>query len=96
MKLCKDLTATEFKRSLKEFVARSDNGKTFIATNKWLKTLKRNEDLMNYLVTNRIQWKFNLSRAAWWGGSFERLIGIMKRSLSKNVGNRMLTFTELE
>ena len=74
LKLCRELTAPEFQRSLKGFVARrglpksmvSDSGKTFVATNKWLKTLKRNENLTNYLVTNRIQWKFNLPRAAWW------------------------------
>ena len=104
LKLCKDLTAPEFKRSLKEFVARrglpksivSDNGKTFVATSRWLKTLQRNEDLMNCLVSHRIQWKFNLSRAAWWGGFFERLIGIMKRSMSEVVGKRMFTFPKLE
>ena len=104
LKLCKDLTADEFKRTMKEFVARrgtprmmvSDNGKTFIATSKWLKKLKKNEELMNYLATQRIVWRFHLSRAPWWGGFFERLIGIMKRSLSKVVGRSLLKFHELE
>ncbi|PFX26426.1 hypothetical protein AWC38_SpisGene8896 [Stylophora pistillata] len=44
LKLCRDLTATEFQRALKEFVARrpcpqtmaSDNGKTFLTTGRWL------------------------------------------------------------
>ena len=62
LKLCKDLTADEFKRTMKEFVARrgtprmmvSDNGKTFMATSKWLKKLKKNEELTNYLITQRI------------------------------------------
>ena len=104
LKLCKDLTADEFKRTMKEFVARrgtprmivSDNGKTFIATSKWLKKLKKKEELMNYLAMQRIVWRFNLSRAPWWGGFFERLIGIMKRSLSKVVGRSLLRFHELE
>ena len=74
----------------------SDNGKTFVATKKWLKVLKKNEDLMNYLATQRIKWTFNLSLAPWWGGFFERLIGIMKRSLLKVVGKKLLTFQELE
>ena len=103
-KLCRDLAAQEFKRAMKEFVARrgppqvmvSDNRKTFVATKKWLKSLKKNEDLMNYLATQRIKWKFNLSCAPWWGGFFERLVGIMKRSLSKVVGKKLLTFQELE
>ena len=104
LKLCQDLAASEFKRAMKEFVARrgppqvmvSDNGKTFVTTKKWLKALKKNEDLMNYLATQRIKWKFNLSRAPWWGGFFERLIGIMKKSLSEVVGKKLLTFQELE
>ncbi|XP_065051285.1 uncharacterized protein LOC135680959 [Rhopilema esculentum] len=104
LKLCKDMSALEFKRTMKEFVARrglpqvmvSDNGRTFVATNKWLKTLVKNEDLMNFLAVRRIKWKFNLSRAAWWGGFFERLVGIMKRSLSKTIGRKLLTFPELE
>ena len=71
LKLCKDLSAQEFKRAMKEFVARirppqamvSDNGRTFVATKKWLKTLVKNGDLMNFLAVQRIKWKFNLSRA---------------------------------
>ena len=32
----------------------------------------------------------------WWGGFFERLVGIMKRTLSKKVGRRFLSYSELE
>lgn len=104
LKLCKDLTAREFQRSLKEFVARrgsptaivSDNAKTFQATKKWLKTLKKDEDLFNFLATKEIEWRFNMSRAPWWGGFFEHLIGMMKNTLSKAVGRALLTFEELE
>ena len=71
LKLCRDLTAEEFQRALKEFVARrgtprlivSDNGKTFTATKKWLNKLKKNEALMNFLAADKIIWRLNLSRA---------------------------------
>ncbi|XP_070571221.1 uncharacterized protein [Ptychodera flava] len=104
LKLCRDLSVNEFKRQLKEFVARrgsprvmvSDNAKTFIATKRWLSTLQKDEDLFNYLTTHNIEWKFNMSRSPWWGGFFERLIGIMKRSLSKAIGRALLKFEELE
>ena len=104
LKLCHDLSAQEFQRALKEFVARrgcpqiivSDNGKTFVATGKWLSRLKKDQRLANYLGALEIKWKFNLARAPWWGGFFERLIGIMKRSLSKVIGKSLLTFQELE
>ena len=104
LKLCRDLSAIEFQRALKEFVARrgcpqtivSDNGKTFVTTGKWLSVLKKNHSLANYMGALNIKWKFNLARAPWWGGFFERLVGIMKRSLSKVIGRSLLTYPELE
>ena len=104
LKLCTDMSVEQFKRALKEFVARrgapqtivSDNAKTFIATKKWLKTLQEDEDLNNYLASQRIKWKFNLSRAPWWGGFFERMVGVVKSCLSKVIGGALLSFAELE
>ena len=102
--LCRDLSALEFQRALKEFVARrgcphtivSDNGKTFVATGKWLSVLKKDQSLANFMEAMEMKWKCNLARAPWWGGFFERLIGIMKRTLSKVIGRSLLTFQELE
>jgi hypothetical protein len=104
LSLCREMTLAEFKRVMKGFVARrgtprlfvSDNARTFQATKKWLSTLARDEDLFNYLAINDIQWIFNMARSPWWGGFFERLIGIMKISLSKTIGRALLKFEELE
>ena len=104
LKLCENLKANCFKRALKEFVARrgvpnlivSDNEKTFKTTAGWLKKLSLDEDIQCYLAKENIEWKFNLSRAPWWGGFFERLIGITKNALSKAIGRALLTFQELE
>ena len=74
----------------------SDNGKTFVATGKWLSTLKKDNNLASYIGALNRRWKFNLARAPWWGGFFERLIGIMKRALSKAVGRSLLTYPGLE
>ena len=52
--------------------------------------------LANYLAHRGIVWKFNLARAPWWGGFFERLIGTVKVALSKAIGGALLTFSELE
>ena len=57
LKLCRDLSSAEFQRALKEFIARrgcpqilvSDNGKTFVATGKWLSTLKKDHNLASYI-----------------------------------------------
>lgn len=37
-----------------------------------------------------------MSREPWWGGFFERLIGMMKNALSKAIGRALLRFEELE
>ena len=42
-----------------------------------------------------ITWKFNLSRAPWWGGQFERLIAVVKLAMYKVIGEGFLTWDEL-
>ena len=104
LKLCENLTANCFKKALKEFVARrvvpklivNDNTKTFKVTSGWLKKLSLDEDIQCYLAKENVEWKFNLSRAPWWGSFFKRLIVITKNALSKAFGRALLTFQELE
>ena len=74
----------------------SDNGRTFAAAAKWLKGVVKHEQLQNYLAHQEIRWQFNLSRAPWWGGQFERLVGVVKRALYKSIGRASLTWNELE
>ena len=91
---------TDFIQSLKRFIARrgrpskvySDNGKTFDATANWLKWARTDERFSSFLSEHAIQWQFNLSRASWWGGQFERLIGSMKFMSYKTVGQGLLTW----
>lgn len=39
--------------------------------------------------------KFNLEKALWWGGVFERLVKSVKRSLKKTISGARLTYEEL-
>ncbi len=55
----------------------------------------KDEKLHDYLSKNTIEWKFNLSRAPWWGGQFERLVGVFKGAFYKAIGNGALSFNEL-
>ncbi|XP_074629800.1 uncharacterized protein LOC141887949 [Acropora palmata] len=74
----------------------SDNGKTFVGAANVLKTIMHDEKVHDYLAKHRIMWQFNLSRAPWWGGQFERLIGLVKRALYKSIGGGLLTWAELQ
>ena len=42
-----------------------------------------------------IQWIFNLEKAPWWGGFFERLVQSVKRCLKKSIGKARLSYDEL-
>ena len=104
LKLLRSLETTEFLRALKRFVAcrgrpsivYSDNGSIFKAAVKWLCKVRGEEKFNDALCQLQIQWKFNLAKAPWWGGQFERFIGVFKATFYKVIGNASLTFEELE
>jgi hypothetical protein len=62
---------------------------------KWLAQAVKDERLHSHLEEYNITWKFNLSRAPWWGGQFERLIGIVKKAMHKTIGGATLNWQEL-
>ncbi|XP_068735592.1 uncharacterized protein [Montipora capricornis] len=75
----------------------SDNGRTFVGAAKWLETVRADERPNEFLCRQEIKWQFNLNRAPWWGGQFERMVGLVKRSLIyKTIGNGFLSWKELE
>ena len=103
LELLPSLETTNFISCLKRLIARrgrprviySDNGGTFIKTERWLRQLRNDERLQGLLADYDITWKFNLSRAPWWGGQFERLIGVVKSAMYKVIGGASLTWPEL-
>ena len=60
-----------------------------------LREIRKDERLQAYLAEEEISWKFNLSRAPWWGGQFEGLVGLFKRAFYKTIGGGMLSWVEL-
>ena len=73
----------------------SDNAKTFKAAAKALHKLFASKEVRNSLNSKGIDWRFNLEKAPWCGGFYERLIGLVKVSLRKVLGNSKLTFDKL-
>ena len=72
----------------------SDNGKTFKATSKELHSLTKHSEVQQF-STLGIKWNFNLPKAPWWGGLFERLVKSTKCCLRKILGQSKLTYEEL-
>ena len=98
-----DMTATSFILCFRRFVARrgvprklvSDNSKTFKAASKIISVMLSHPDVEKFFLGMRIEWSFNLEKAPWWGGFFERLIGSTKRCLKKVIGSARLSYDEL-
>ena len=103
LELTKTLETEEFIGTLKRLIARkgrpekiySDNGKTFVGAAKWLRDVMEDECLHDFLAKVNVRWQFNLSRAPWWGGQLEQLVGLVKRAFYKTMGNGTLSWDEL-
>lgn len=101
IELVSDLTTDKFLMALQRFVGRrgiphtiyTDNATTFQAANKELITLwntMESKRVQQYYAQNGIRWKFIVPRAAWWGGWWERLVGLTKQCLRKSLGRALL------
>jgi len=47
-------------------------------------------------MENGVTWKFNVPRAPWWGGFFERMVRSVKSCLKKTLGASRLDYEEFE
>ena len=99
-----NLTTQEFIKSMKRLIAwrgspkivYSDNPKIFREGAKWLTRISKDEKFHNFLSNESITWKFNLSKAPWWGGQFEQLIGLTKQTIYITIGKAHLKWAEPE
>ena len=98
-----DLSTQSFVCCLSRFIARrglpsvliTDNAKTFKSARKILRITLSDPIVAEYLNNKQIQWDFNLELAPWWGGFFERFIGLMKRCLKKTLGRAKISYDEI-
>ncbi|XP_053392151.1 uncharacterized protein LOC128554862 [Mercenaria mercenaria] len=92
-----DMSTEEFLLALRRFIAQrgspmeinSDNAKQFK-----LASIK-SDDVQTYISNHGIKWNFIVERAPWYGGYWERIVGLVKRSLRKSLGRRSLTDIQL-
>ena len=62
-----------------------------MAAAKWLKQEITDECVNEFLSCQEINWYFNLSRALCRGRQLKRMVGVVKTSLQKTIGNRFPT-----
>lgn len=72
----------------------SDNGTNFTGTANALNKLDWGK-IARHSSASQIEWLFNPPAAPWWGGWWERLIGILKTLLKKILGKASLSYENL-
>ncbi|UYV80585.1 hypothetical protein LAZ67_19000825 [Cordylochernes scorpioides] len=92
-----------FLDTFRRFVARrgrpsivySDNGLNFVGCNNLFKKVNWN-DVLRYATVQRIKWNFNPPTAAFWGGWWVCLVGLMKQLIRKVLGDKTVSYEELQ
>ncbi|UYV84532.1 hypothetical protein LAZ67_X002484 [Cordylochernes scorpioides] len=102
LELVTSLSMEAFLQALRRFIARrgrplivySDNGTNFKGMANALKKIDFSRLKCDPTLKN-ITWKFIPPGAPWWGGWWERLIGMMKQLLFRILGQTSLGYEEL-
>lgn len=107
LELMYDMTTQQFLLGFRRFIARhgkpnkiiSDNAAQFKLASDTISKLwgqiLTEEDTVSYAANENIQWIFTVALAPWMGGFYERLVGIVKRSLRKAIGKVCLNNEQL-
>lgn len=92
LELCTDLSADVLILAIKRFSSRRGVPKLFVSDNfKSFKSIL----LKNYLLKEGMNWQFILEKSPWWGGFYERLVGIVKTLLKKIIGKALCNYEKL-
>ena len=103
LELVEDLNVHTFLMAFRRFCARkgtpklviSDNAKTFKAAAKEVREIINSAKMRSHLTNQGISWEFITPKSPWKGGTWERLVRSVKRSLHKVVGRSVLNSEEL-
>ena len=103
LELVPDLSTNSFMQALRRFAARrslpkrmiSDNASTYQSAAKEIEKLMNHASVQGYLANLQIEWSFIPKRAPWYGGFWERLIGLTKMAIKKTLGRAFVTYDEL-
>lgn len=74
----------------------SDNASTYLSAAEELRQLFQSPSRKEFLSRQGVEWQFIPKRAPWYGGFWERLIGLSKRAIKKTLRRAFITLTELQ
>ena len=99
-----DLTEENFLQAFRRFVSRrslpytmiSDNASTYSAAANELNELFQSDSLKQTLNRQGVNWQFIPKRAPWFGGFWERLIGLTKNAVKRVLGRAFVSLSTLQ
>ena len=99
-----DLSVETFMLAFRRFVSRkslphimmSDNASTYLSAAEELRDMLNSKELEASLGRCSVTWKFIPKKAPWYGGYWERLIGLTKAALKKVLGRAHISLTMLQ
>ncbi|XP_043471443.1 uncharacterized protein LOC122504408 [Leptopilina heterotoma] len=97
LELVTSLSTQTFLECFRHFISRRgrpSNRLNFVGANNAFKSLNWN-CINGYCSARQIQWPFNPPSAPWWGGWWERLVGMLKGLLRRVLGKSCLDFEEM-
>lgn len=103
LEIISSLSTDSFILTLRRFCARqgrpsiiySDNGSNFVGFDGVCVKLDWHS-IADYSTARRIEWRFNPPASPWWGGWWERLVGVMKGMLKRVLGRSSVNYEELQ
>ena len=104
LEVVNDLTEDSFLQGFRRFVSCrslpvtmiSDNASTYLAAANEIEQLVNSATVQDVLRNRGTTWKFIPKRAPWYGGFWERLIGLTKMTLKKVLGRTFISLTGLQ
>ena len=104
LEIIQDLTADTFMLAFRKFAGQrslprmmiSDNGSTYLSAAEELKSMMKLPEIKEQLSRRGVTWKFIPKRAPWYGGFWERLVGVSKTAIKKTLGRRHVSLQTLE
>ena len=104
LEIVTDLTVEYFLQAFRHFSSRkslprlvlSDGRSTFLSAANELKALFSSPSLTSVLSKSGIEWRFIPKHAPWFGGFWERLMGLTKLTLKKVLGRAFTTLNSLQ
>lgn len=95
MEVVNDLSAEECVLAIRRFVAVRGMPQAIISDNATQFKLTSSVLTSDYCIRNKISWRFIPELAPWFGGFYERLIGIVKNCLKRTIEKHLLNHGQL-